>query len=106
MVILLGMTANEAGRANMAKQVTCDCGFMLRTPSDDELVKHVQLHAKDTHSLDLTPEQALARRSPWKPQYKLSDSEDPAVNFPLCFAFSASKPFDSKSDSALERLPG
>ena len=48
-------------RPNMAKQVTCDCGFMLRTPSDDELVKHVQLHAKDTHSLDLTPEQALAR---------------------------------------------
>ena len=45
----------------MAKQVTCDCGFMLRTPSDDELVKHVQLHAKDTHSMDLTPEQALAR---------------------------------------------
>ena len=61
MAILLGTTTNEPGRANMAKQVTCDCGFMLRTPSDDELVKHVQLHAKDTHSMDLTPEQALAR---------------------------------------------
>jgi len=61
MAILLGTTANEAGRANMAKQVTCDCGFMLRTPSDDELVKHVQLHAKDTHNMELTPEQALAR---------------------------------------------
>ena len=61
MAILLGTTANEAGRANMAKQVTCDCGFMLRTSSDDELVKHVQLHAKDTHSMDLTAEQALAR---------------------------------------------
>ena len=59
--ILLGTTTNEPARANMAKQVTCDCGFMLRTPSDDELVKHVQLHAKDTHSIDLTPEQALAR---------------------------------------------
>ncbi len=45
----------------MVKQVTCDCGFMLRTPSDDELVKHVQLHAKDIHSMDLTAEQALAR---------------------------------------------
>jgi predicted small metal-binding protein len=52
---------NDRVRARLAKQVTCDCGFMLRTPSDDELVKHVQLHAKDTHSLDLTPEQALAR---------------------------------------------
>ena len=59
--ILLGTTRNKPGRANVAKQVTCDCGFMLRTPSDDELVKHVQLHAKDTHSMDLTPEQALAR---------------------------------------------
>jgi predicted small metal-binding protein len=45
----------------MPKQVTCDCGFMLRTQSDDELVKHVQIHAKDIHSMDLTPEQALAR---------------------------------------------
>jgi len=61
MAILLGTTTNAPARANMAKQVTCDCGFMLRTPSDDELVKHVQLHAKDTHSMDLTPEQALAR---------------------------------------------
>jgi len=44
----------------LAKHVTCDWGFMLRTPSDDELVKHVRLHAKDTHSLDLTPVQAPA----------------------------------------------
>jgi len=48
----------------MAKQVDCDCGFMLRTQTDDELVKHVQLHAKEIHSMDMTPEQALARAKP------------------------------------------
>ncbi len=48
----------------MAKQVNCDCGFMLRTQTDDELVKHVQLHAKDIHNTDMTPEQALAQARP------------------------------------------
>ncbi len=43
----------------MAKQVNCDCGFMVRANTDDEIVKHVQLHGKDIHSLETTREQAL-----------------------------------------------
>lgn len=44
----------------MAKQVNCDCGFMVRANADDEIVKHVQIHSKDVHNMDATPEQALA----------------------------------------------
>ena len=44
----------------MAKQVSCDCGFMVRTNTEDEVVKHVQMHGKDVHDLDTTREQALA----------------------------------------------
>lgn len=43
----------------MAKQVSCDCGFMVRTVTDDEIVKHVQLHTKDVHGTETTREQAL-----------------------------------------------
>lgn len=43
----------------MAKQVNCDCGFMVRTVSDDEVVRHVQLHAKEIHQMDVPREKAL-----------------------------------------------
>ncbi len=46
---------------HLSKQTTCDCGFMVRTASDDEFVKHVQLHAQEVHSMEVTREQALAR---------------------------------------------
>ena len=44
----------------MVKQAVCDCGFMVRTNSEDEIVKHLQIHVKDVHSMDVTREQALA----------------------------------------------
>lgn len=43
----------------MAKQINCDCGFMVRTVSDDELVKHAQLHAREVHENELSREKAL-----------------------------------------------
>jgi predicted small metal-binding protein len=43
----------------MVKQVNCDCGFMVRTQSDDELVRHVQLHARDIHQMEVPREKAL-----------------------------------------------
>ena len=48
----------------MAKQINCDCGFMVQTQTDDELVKHAQLHAKEIHNTDLTPEKALEMAKP------------------------------------------
>jgi predicted small metal-binding protein len=49
---------------SLAKQINCDCGFMLRTNTDEELVRHAQLHAREIHTTELSPEQALAMAKP------------------------------------------
>jgi predicted small metal-binding protein len=48
----------------MAKQVNCDCGFMVRAQSDDELVRHVQLHAREIHEMDIPRDKALETARP------------------------------------------
>ncbi len=48
----------------MAKQINCDCGFMVRTQSDEEIVQHAQLHAREVHQTDLTREKALEMARP------------------------------------------
>jgi predicted small metal-binding protein len=48
----------------MSKQINCDCGFIVQTQTDNELVKHAQLHAKEIHNVDLTPEKALEMAKP------------------------------------------
>ena len=37
---------------------------MVRAESDEELVKHVQLHGKNVHNLDINREQALELAKP------------------------------------------
>jgi len=32
-----------------AKMVSCDCGFMIQSPSENEVVKMTQMHVQDTH---------------------------------------------------------
>jgi predicted small metal-binding protein len=44
----------------MAKIMRCDCGYVVRGETDDELVANVQKHARETHDMDLTREQVLA----------------------------------------------
>jgi predicted small metal-binding protein len=44
----------------MAKMMQCDCGYVVRGESDDELVANVQKHAREVHDMDLTREQVLA----------------------------------------------
>ena len=51
-------------RKKMAKQVNCDCGFMVRAQSDDELVQHVQLHARDIHQMEVPRDKALEMAKP------------------------------------------
>lgn len=35
-----------------ALKVDCDCGWSIRTPmGEKDLVKHVQMHAKDAHKM-------------------------------------------------------
>jgi predicted small metal-binding protein len=44
----------------MAKIMQCDCGYVVRGETDDELVANVQKHAREVHDMDLTREQVLA----------------------------------------------
>lgn len=46
------------------KQVACDCGAVIREPSDDQLVAQVQRHAREVHGMDLSREQVLAMAEP------------------------------------------
>jgi predicted small metal-binding protein len=48
----------------MAKQVNCDCGFMVRAQTDDELVQHVQLHSREIHQMDVPRDKALELARP------------------------------------------
>ena len=51
-------------RAPMAKVVHCDCGYVARGESDEELIQVVQEHAKETHDMDLSREQILSMAKP------------------------------------------
>lgn len=48
----------------MTKVITCDCGYVVRGSSDDELVSAAQKHASEVHGMDITREQALAMAEP------------------------------------------
>jgi len=49
----------------MAKKfVKCDCGFVVRSDNDDQLVSELQKHAKEHHKMDLSKEQVLAMAQP------------------------------------------
>ena len=48
----------------MAKVVQCDCGFVAREGSDEELISKVQQHAQEVHNMDLSREQVLAMAKP------------------------------------------
>ena len=48
----------------MTKVIKCDCGYVVRGGSDDELIKAAQAHAKEVHEMDLNPEQVLAMAEP------------------------------------------
>ncbi len=48
----------------MAKVINCECGFIVRGATDDELVAVAQQHAKEVHGMDLTRDQALSLAVP------------------------------------------
>lgn len=48
----------------MAKSIQCDCGFVARGETDDELVVDAQKHAREIHAMELTREQVLAMARP------------------------------------------
>jgi predicted small metal-binding protein len=48
----------------MSRIINCDCGFVARGESDDELVAVAQRHAKEVHDMELTREQVLSLAVP------------------------------------------
>jgi len=46
------------------KQVSCDCGKVIREASDEDLVAAVRKHARDVHDMELTREQVLSMAEP------------------------------------------
>lgn len=44
----------------MAKVITCDCGYVVRGATDDEVVHEAQTHAREVHDMVITREQVLA----------------------------------------------
>ena len=44
--------------------INCPCGFVVKAETDDKPVAKAQAHAKETHQMDLTREQALAMAKP------------------------------------------
>jgi predicted small metal-binding protein len=43
----------------MAKSIQCDCGYVARGETDDELVADAQKHAREVHDMEITTEQVL-----------------------------------------------
>ena len=46
------------------KVINCDCGFVVRGKTDEELVKEAQKHAREVHGMEITREQVLAIAQP------------------------------------------
>jgi predicted small metal-binding protein len=48
----------------MAKIINCECGFVVRGDTDDDLVANAQEHAREVHSMEMSREQVLAIAEP------------------------------------------
>jgi predicted small metal-binding protein len=48
----------------MTKIINCDCGYVARGETDDELVRVAQQHARDVHDMTLSREQVLSLAVP------------------------------------------
>lgn len=48
----------------MTKIIKCDCGYIVRGDTDEQLTTAAQQHARDVHGMDLSKEQVLAMAEP------------------------------------------
>jgi predicted small metal-binding protein len=44
--------------------IHCPCGFVVRATDEEDLVSRAMTHARESHQMDLTREQALAMARP------------------------------------------
>lgn len=50
--------------ADNAKVIECPCGAVINGESSEDVVSKAQSHAKETHDMELSNEQALAMARP------------------------------------------
>jgi predicted small metal-binding protein len=48
----------------MSKIINCDCGYVVRGATEDELVTNAQAHAREVHGMEITREQVLSLAVP------------------------------------------
>jgi predicted small metal-binding protein len=48
----------------MNKVIRCPCGSIIKGESEEALVSNAQKHAKDSHGMELSREQALSMAQP------------------------------------------
>ena len=60
----------------MTKVIQCPCGYEVREPDEESLVDSAVRHAKLTHGIELTREQALAMAKPEISVAGRRDSDD------------------------------
>ena len=48
----------------IAKVIECPCGAVIHGQCDDEVIAQAQSHAKSTHDMDLSREQAISMARP------------------------------------------
>jgi predicted small metal-binding protein len=48
----------------MKRVIQCPCGSVIEGQDDDDVVKKAQAHAKATHGMDLSREEALSMAKP------------------------------------------
>lgn len=48
----------------MKKEIECPCGYTIRADDEDELVEKAQQHAKESHEMELSSDQALSMARP------------------------------------------
>jgi len=61
------MTPNQRrddGPAPRDRVIHCPCGYVVRAETEDDLVSRAMTHARESHQMDLTREQALAMARP------------------------------------------
>jgi predicted small metal-binding protein len=48
----------------MEKEIHCPCGAVIRGETEEALVSEAQLHARESHDMELSREDALAMARP------------------------------------------
>jgi len=46
------------------KMVQCDCGFMMQSHNENEIVMMTQMHVKDTHHQDMSAREVKGMMKP------------------------------------------